>query len=451
MNKEIFRTYDIRGKADIDLTNEVVEILGKSYSIFLPSNAKRIGIGRDIRLSSERIKNNFVKGLLSTGIDVVDFGVIPTPLLYFTVHTHALDGGVEITGSHNPKEYNGLKMLVGKNTIYGDEIQEIRRIADKGVFRKGIGSYEEKETVNEYINDILDRISLGKRKLKIIFDTGNGTTGPVVKRLYSKLPFEFEILFEEPDGSFPNHLPDPTIPEYLNDLIQRVKESKADLGIAFDGDGDRIGAIDEKGRIIWGDKLLAIYSKEVLRKRQGAKIIFEVKCSNGLIEYIKEKGGVPLMWKTGHSLIKAKMKEEDAPLAGEMSGHMFFGDNYYGFDDAIFASLRLIELLSRTQNPLSLLADEVPSYFVTPEIRVDCPDSEKFKVVEDVKKTFEKEYNIIDIDGVRVVFPDGWGLLRASNTQPILVLRFEAKTEEALSRIKKSFTQILEKFPFIKI
>ena len=451
MNTEIFRTYDIRGIADIDLTNEVAEKLGRSYGTFLPDNAKLIGIGRDIRLSSERIKTSFVNGLLSTGVNVVDFGEIPTPVLYFTVHKYGLNGGVEITGSHNPKEYNGLKMLVGRNTIYGKDIQHIRKIAEKSNFKKGQGNYEEKNSVNDYITDVLSRISLGKRKLKIIFDSGNGITGPVINKLYKNLPFEFEILFAEPDGLFPNHLADPTIPEYINDLIQRVKESKADLGIGFDGDGDRIGTIDEKGRIIWGDKLLAIFSTEVLKKHPGAKIICEVKCSNGLLEYIEENGGVPLMWKTGHSLIKAKMKEENAPLAGEMSGHMFFADNYYGFDDAIFASLRLVEILSNTNKPMSLLADKVPSYFVTPEIRIDCPDSEKFAVVDEVKEIFKKDYKILDVDGVRVTFPYGWGLLRASNTQPVLVLRFEANTEENLNRIKKCFLDILKKYDFIKI
>lgn len=451
MNTEIFRTYDIRGIADIDLTNEVAEKLGRSYGTFLPDNAKLIGIGRDIRLSSERIKTSFVNGLLSTGVNVVDFGEIPTPILYFTVHKYGLNGGVEITGSHNPKEYNGLKMLVGRNTIYGKDIQQIRKIAEKSNFKKGQGNYEEKNSVNDYITDVLSRISLGKRKLKIIFDSGNGITGPVINKLYKNLPFEFEILFAEPDGLFPNHLADPTIPEYINDLIQRVKESKADLGIGFDGDGDRIGTIDEKGRIIWGDKLLAIFSTEVLKKHPGAKIICEVKCSNGLLEYIEENGGVPLMWKTGHSLIKAKMKEENAPLAGEMSGHMFFADNYYGFDDAIFASLRLVEILSNTNKPMSLLADKVPSYFVTPEIRIDCPDSEKFAVVDEVKEIFKKDYKILDVDGVRVTFPYGWGLLRASNTQPVLVLRFEANTEENLNRIKKCFLDILKKYDFIKI
>jgi len=451
MNREIFRTYDIRGIASIDLTDEVVERIGKSYGTFLPETAKRIGIGRDIRLSSDNIERNFVKGLLSTGKNVLDFGVIPTPLLYFAVHRYNLDGGVVITGSHNPKEYNGFKMLVGKDTIYGNRIQDIRRIAEESIFHLGKGNYEKQDIVEEYIDALMDRVVFGEKKPRIIFDAGNGTAGPIVEGLYSKLPFDFEILYGEPDGSFPNHLPDPTIPEYLTALIEKVRGKKADIGIAFDGDADRIGAIDEMGRIIWGDKLLAIFADALLVNRPGAKVICEVKCSNGLIEYVREKGGIPIMWKTGHSLIKAKMKEVGAPLAGEMSGHMFFGDNYYGFDDAIFASLRLVELLSHTQKPLSHLVDRIPSYFATPEIRVECPDKEKFDVVKEVKEIFKKDYDIIDIDGVRVSFSDGWGLLRASNTQPVLVLRFEANSKDALKRIKSKFLLLLKRYPFIKI
>ncbi len=450
MNLEIFRTYDIRGIADTNLTDEVIEKIAISYATFLPENAKIVGIGMDVRLSSERIKNSFVKGLLSTGVDVIDFGMIPTPLLYFSVHKYDLDGGIEVTGSHNPKEYNGLKILVGRNTIFGEDIQTIRKIASRGIFRKGQGTIRTKNPIDDYFADISQRISFGDRKIKIVFDSGNGTTGPLLEKLFSKFPFEFQILFSEPDGHFPNHLPDPTIPEYLTDLTEKVKNGNADVGIALDGDGDRIGAIDEKGRIIWGDKLLAIYSDDILKKRPGAKIIFEVKCSKGLIEYIEKKGGIPIMWKTGHSLIKAKMKEENAPLAGEMSGHMFFADNYYGFDDAIFASLRLVELLSHTEKSLSELADEIPSYFVTPEIRIGCPDNEKFRVVDEVKKTFAKDYKILDIDGVRVTFSDGWGLLRASNTQPVLVLRFEANTREALEQIKSKFLNLLSNYSFIK-
>jgi len=451
MNPEIFRTYDIRGIADTELTNDVIGNIAKAYGTLLPKGAKQISIGMDVRLSSERIKNAFIQGLLTTGKNVVDFGMIPTPVLYFAVHKYELDGGVEITGSHNPKEYNGIKILIGKNTIFGDDIQKIREIAEAGKFREGKAKRKTETAVGDYIDDILKRVSFGKRKIKIVFDCGNGTTGPILKRLFSNLSFDFEILYAEPNGNFPNHLPDPTIPEYLSTLIEKVKTTDADVGIALDGDGDRIGAIDEKGSIIWGDKLLAIYSKKVLERMPGSKIICEVKCSKGLIEYIEKKGGIPIMWKTGHSLIKAKMREENASLAGEMSGHMFFADNYYGFDDAIFASLRLIELLSHTEKPLSELADEVPSYFVTPEIRIDCPEKEKFRVVQEVKREFQKNYKILDIDGVRVTFHDGWGLLRASNTQPVLVLRFEANTQQALEQIKSKFIDLLRKYPFVKV
>ncbi|OQX56561.1 MAG: phosphomannomutase [Candidatus Cloacimonas sp. 4484_209] len=452
VNKDIFRTYDIRGIAETDLDNITVEQLGRAYGTFLPKEAKTIGIGRDIRLSSKRIRDKFVKGLLSTGKDVIDLGMIPTPILYFAVNKYELDGGVEITGSHNPKEYNGLKILKGKDTIYGDDIKELGRIAESSQFRKGKGTYLEKNPVKDYIDDISGRVSFGEKTLYIIFDAGNGTAGPIVRKLYEKLPFSFEILYEKPIGSFPNHLPDPTIPEYLDSLIKRVKKTKADFGVGFDGDGDRIGAIDEQGNIIWGDKLLAIFAKEVLLEHPQSKIICEVKCSNGLIEFVKKNGGIPIVWKTGHSLIKAKMKEENALLAGEMSGHMFFRDKYYGFDDAIYASLRLTQLLSKTDKKLSSLAREVPSYFATPEVRINCPDNKKFQVVKEVKNHFiKKNLPIIDVDGVRVSFTDGWGLLRASNTQPVLVLRFEANTEKALKRIKTTFLELLEKYSFIKL
>jgi phosphomannomutase/phosphoglucomutase len=451
MNSEIFRTYDIRGIADEDLTDEVANNIGKAYSSYLPKTARKICMGRDIRLSSERLKNSFVEGVLSTGIDVVDLGVVPTPILYYNVHKHHFDGGVEITGSHNPRQYNGFKLLAGKQTIYGEDIQYIRKLAEKGEFRTGKGEQTRKMVINEYIQDIIQRVGLGKKKLKVVFDTGNGTAGPVIKKLFSQLPLTFEILFEKPDGNFPNHLPDPTVPQLLEELIKKVKSTKSDIGIGYDGDSDRIGAVDENGNIIWGDKLLAIFSDELLKKEPGSKIICEVKCSKGLIEYIESKGGIPIMWKTGHSLIKAKMREENALLAGEMSGHMFFGDNYFGFDDAIYASLKLLSILSKKEKTFSQLVEEIPSYPVTPEIRVECPDSEKFRVVEEVKETFVKDYKIIDVDGIRVIFPDGWGLLRASNTQPVLVLRFEANSQEALNQIKTKFMNELKKFDFVKI
>lgn len=449
MNKEIFRTYDIRGLAETDLNDETAEQIGRAYGTFLPEDAKTVAVSMDIRISSPRIKNAFIHGLLATGRSVHDFGAIPTPLLYFAVHHNDLDGGVQITGSHNPKEYNGMKILAGKETIYGSDIQRLRDIIETGTFRSGNGSCTKKDTIAEYIHHVLQRVSMGSKRLHIIFDAGNGTAGPVVRRLFGEVPCTFEILFEEPDGNFPNHLADPTVPAFLTDLIEKVKSTGADVGIGFDGDADRIGAIDEKGRIIWGDKLLAIFSERVLRERPEAPIICEVKCSNGLLEYVRQKGGKPLMWKTGHSLIKAKMKEVNAPLAGEMSGHMFFGDNYYGYDDALFAALRLAEILSHTDRPLSSLADAIPSYFTTPEIRIDCPDSKKFELVNEVKERFRQDHSIVDVDGVRVSFPDGWGLLRASNTQPVLVLRFEAKTERSLRKIIHSFREALSKYEYI--
>jgi phosphomannomutase/phosphoglucomutase len=449
MNKEIFRTYDIRGIAETDLSDSTVEQIGKAYGTFLPGSAQTIAIAMDIRISSPRIKRAFIRGLLSTGNNIVDFGQIPTPLLYFAVHHNNLEGGVQITGSHNPKEYNGMKILMGKETIFGADIQHLREIIESGCFRTGTGTSTTQDNIGEYLHYIRERVDIGEKRLHVIFDAGNGTAGPVVRRLFREIPCTFDILFEEPDGSFPNHLADPTVPAFLSDLIETVKSSKADVGIGFDGDADRIGAIDEKGRIIWGDKLLAIYAKTVLQKHHGAPIICEVKCSDGLLEFVREKGGKPLMWKTGHSLIKAKMKEVNAPLAGEMSGHMFFADNYFGYDDAIFAALRLVEILSNTTKSLSSLADEIPSYFTTPEIRIDCPDAKKFELVREVKEVFKKSHSIIDVDGVRVSFPEGWGLLRASNTQPVLVLRFEAKTESALESIRKTFQELLSRYDFI--
>jgi phosphomannomutase/phosphoglucomutase len=451
INQEIFRTYDIRGVAETDLTDEVVEHIGRAYGTLLPDAARTIALSMDCRTSSLRIKQAFERGVCATGKDVIDYGEIPTPLLYFAVHRNDLDGGIQITGSHNPKQYNGMKLLVGKETIFGDDIKNLSALIAAGNYRTGKGNSHSGEILSDYLQYILQRVNIGGKRLRIVFDSGNGTSGPVVRRLFTRIPCTFDILYEEPDGTFPNHLADPTVPEFLSDLIRAVKSTGADIGIGFDGDSDRIGAIDETGRIIWGDKLLAIFAKGVLQRSPGAKIICEVKCSNGLLEYVKGHGGTPLMWKTGHSLIKAKMKEEGAPLAGEMSGHMFFADNYFGFDDAIFAALRLVEILSNTASPLSALADEIPSYFSTPEIRIACPDSEKFTLVQQVKEEFKKTHPVIDIDGVRVNFPDGWGLLRASNTQPVLVLRFEANTAQSLRSVAEEFRQILSSYDFIDI
>lgn len=451
LNPNIFRAYDIRGIADIDLKDEVVYKLGQAYGTYLVSGLKslgsnlKIGVGQDVRLSSPRIAEKFIQGILSTGVSVVNLGVVPTPVLYFSVFHYNYDGGVVITGSHNPQEYNGFKIMREKQTIYGSEIQKLKRLIENNDFKVGKGSLTNKNPTFEYMNFIKKRVDIFHAK-QVLIDPGNGTCGPIASQVFKELGSLVECIHCEPDGSFPAHLPDPTIPEHMKDLIEKVRVVKADFGIGYDGDGDRIGVVDELGNIIWGDKLLGLFAKDVLKKHPGASILFEVKCSQGLVEYIESLGGRPLMWKTGHSLIKAKMREVQALLAGEMSGHMFFGDDYYGYDDAIFASIKLLEILSKEEKPLSKLISEIPSYYSTPEIRVDSRDEIKFELVNKIKEYFNAIYPIIDIDGVRVKFPDGWGLVRASNTQPVLVLRFEAQTEVALEKIKKEIMNKLSEY-----
>ena len=437
MNRLIFREYDIRGLAETELTNEVVRDIGRACGTFWRrKDARKIAIGRDNRLSSERIRQAFTHGILKSGVDIIDVGVVPTPLLYHAIINFNCDGGAMITGSHNPPEFNGFKICHGYRSIHGEEIQGLANLIEKKDFLEGdaCGKMEKRDELTPYINDIKNRLKLN-RKLKVVFDAGNGTGGMVAPALFKELGCEVVELYTELDGHFPNHLPDPTIPSNMVDLINKVKETGADAGLACDGDGDRIGAVDERGEIIWGDKLLALFSREILA-RGPAKIIFEVKCSQGLVEDIKAHGGEPIMWKTGHSLIKEKMKQENSPLAGEMSGHIFFADNYYGYDDAIFACGRLLQLLSNTQEKLSDLLKDIPSYINTPEIRIPSSDGEKFKIVEKVKDFFKDKYEVIDVDGARILFGDGWGLVRASNTQPVLVLRFEANTEERLKEIQ---------------
>lgn len=451
MHKQIFREYDIRGIADVDLTDEVVLAIGKGYGTYVQQQGiKELIIGRDVRLSGERICRTLTDGILSTGCDVIDLNIVPTPVFYFSAFHYDKNAGVMITGSHNPKEFNGFKIGLNKTTIYGDEIQNLRQLIEAGKFKSGNGKLSHINPVPDYIEMILNKIKI-KSGLKVVFDPGNGTAGIVIEELFSKMGVEPIFINLEPDGNFPNHLPDPTIPEYMQDVKSLVGELHADLGIGYDGDADRIGAIDDKGNIIWGDKLLAVFAADVIKRHPGAKIVFEVKCSQGLIEYINTIGGVPIMWKTGHSLIKAKMKQEKAALAGEMSGHMFFADDYYGFDDAIYASVRLLKILTESEKSLSQLISEIPFYYSTPEIRVACPDELKFSVTKTIRDFFKQNYETLDIDGVRVIFLDGWGLVRASNTQPVLVLRFEAKTVERLREIKQIFYQELIKFPQIRI
>ncbi len=446
LNPEIFREYDIRGLADIDLTDTKVKEFGQGLGTYFRSfGQNRVLVGRDVRLSSPRILIALVSGLLDSGVNVTNLGVLPTPVFYFALFHYNIPSGVMITASHNPKEFNGFKVALNKTTIFGQEIQNLRSIIEKRNFNVGQAEMDHSNPIISYVSVLAEKIKI-KKKLKVAFDPGNGTVGPVIDKLCKALGFEAIIINRDPDGNFPNHLPDPTVPEYMKELVNVVKSEKLDLGIGFDGDGDRIGVIDEKGNIVWGDILLAIFSKRILRNHPGAKIVFEVKCSEGLIEFIKANGGVPLMYKTGHSLIKAKMKEENALIAGEMSGHIFIADNYYGYDDAIFAALRLLELLGDSNKTLSQLTGEVPKYFSTPEIRVPCSDDKKFEVTKNLKDYFASKYPVINIDGVRVKFNDGWGLVRASNTQPVLVMRFEAKSEKRLKEIQDDFNLVLKKY-----
>ncbi len=439
MNQNIFREYDIRGVVEPDLTDETVSILGKAIGTFFNRNgAKRIAIGYDARMSSPRFRDLLVKGFNETGCDAVLIGRVPTPVLYHTVYTKAVDGGVMITGSHNPPDHNGFKICLGKSTLFGAQIQEIKEITLSGAFASGAGTSENLEVLADYETDILSRINLGDRRLKVVVDGGNGMGGVTGVPVYEKLGVELIKLFTEPDSNFPNHHPDPTVVENLQDTIRAVKESSADLGIAFDGDGDRIGVVDENGRIIWGDELMVLLSREILKENQGATIIAEVKCSQNLFNDIAKNGGTPLMWKAGHSLIKAKMKETGAALAGEMSGHIFFADRFYGFDDATYAGARVLEILSKTDKTLSQLLSDLPETFSTPELRVVCADERKFEIVRKIADEFAQTNEVITTDGARILFANGWGLVRASNTQAILVLRFEADSEENLNAIRQT-------------
>jgi phosphomannomutase/phosphoglucomutase len=436
-DQNIFREYDIRGEVGPQLTPEVVTLIGKALGTFYRRNgAGKIAVGYDARESSPIFKDILVTELNGCGCDVVVIGQVPTPVLYHTVFTKDVDGGVMITGSHNPSNHNGFKISIGKQTLFGEQIQEIKNLLLGGDFSRGIGTVSELDVLDDYINDIASRISVGDRKLKVVVDAGNGMGGVTAVPVFKKLGCELVELFTEPDSRFPNHHPDPTVEENLLDAIKAVREHGADLAIAFDGDGDRIGVIEETGRIIWGDELMILLSREILKENPGATIIGEVKCSSRLYDDIKLRGGKPIMWKAGHSLIKSKMKETGAALAGEMSGHIFFADRFYGFDDATYAGARLIEILSKTDAPLSsLFADLPPSHF-TPELRVPCSEERKFEVVKEIAEIFSKTNDVITIDGARIIFEDGWGLVRASNTQAILVLRFEAESEESLKRIR---------------
>jgi len=451
MNPLVFREYDIRGLADIELTDNEVFRLGQAFGTCALRRGKRgCVVGRDIRLSGPRIQRALTDGILSTGVDVTDISVVPTPVFYFSFFHLDCDAGMMVTASHNPPEFNGFKVGLNKTTIYGEEIQNLRVIMEEGRFSRGQGKASSRDVIPAYVATCRSRVEIPS-ELKVVFDPGNGTGGILLERIFAGTRIKPTYLNLTPDGTFPSHIPDPTVPRYMQQVTDTVKAIGADCGIGYDGDADRIGAVDETGATIYGDHLLGICARGVIERHPGATIIFEVKCSQALVEYIRALGGKPLMWKTGHSLIKAKMKEEGALLAGEMSGHMFFADDYYGYDDAIFASLRLLRVLAASGKKLSELAAEMPKYYATPEIRADCPDELKFKIVSELRGYFESKYEVIDIDGARVVFPDGWGLVRASNTQPVLVLRFEARTPERLPQIQALFYDQLRRYPQVKL
>jgi len=455
INEAIFREYDIRGITGKELNAEFAYHLGLTFAEFSFKksnlNSLTIAVGRDCRLTSDEYAESLMRGLTDAGINVIDIGTCPTPLTYFSVFHYETDGAIMVTGSHNPAEYNGFKLGLGKDTIHGSQIQELKHIMLANKFtQRNKGKITKKEILNPYINYVTNVIK-PKRKLKVVLDSGNGTASTVAPILFEKMGAEVITLFCEMDGRFPNHHPDPTVPKNLAALVDSVKKNKADFGIGYDGDSDRIGAVDENGKIIFGDELMIIFSRAVLKTNPGATIISEVKSSNRLYSDIAKNGGNPLMWKTGHSLIKSKMKETKAALAGEMSGHIFFADRWFGFDDAIYSSARLYEILSNytltPEGTISSILKDLKPVINTPEIRIDCEESKKFKLIDEASKILQasttRDAKITTIDGLRVDYASGWGLIRASNTQPVIVMRFEAETEIILNNIKNDFEAAL--------
>ena len=433
MNPTIFREYDIRGVAGSDFDEDFAYALARAVGTRLrvrhPGTTPLMAVGRDCRLTSDAYADAVIRGLNDTGVDVADIGMCPTPLMYFSLFQLPVQGGIEITASHNASEYNGFKICLGRDAMYGEAIASLRGEMERGDFAPGAGKTTRHDIVTPYVAYCREQFGTVPRKLKVVVDAGNGAGGHIGPDIMRAAGCDVTELYCDPDGRFPNHHPDPTMPENLEDLIRTVAEVGADLGIAYDGDADRIGVVAPGGRILWGDELLVVFAREILSRRPGSVVISEVKCSQRLFDDVAKHGGKPIMWKAGHSLIKAKMKETGAAVGGEMSGHMFFADRFLGYDDAIYASCRLLEILARSSGGLLDLLAGLPPAFNTPEIRVDCPDELKFAVTERVRDTLRKDYPVNEVDGVRVSFSDGWGLVRASNTQPALVLRFEASSE----------------------
>jgi phosphomannomutase/phosphoglucomutase len=446
INPAIFREYDIRGIVGEDLTPDVARRIARAYAALLPEAGGPAVVGRDNRTHSPMLAGAVAEGLAGSGCRVTDIGTVISPAFYFARAHWGVEGGVMVTASHNPSEFNGFKLGGGPGTLHGEEIQAVRRRADSGPFRSGQGRVESRDITTIYRQTLREKIRLGPRRLRVALDCGNGTASLIAPQALADWGVEVLPLYCDSDPRFPHHHPDPVEPSNLKDLVDLVRRERCDLGIGLDGDGDRIGIVDERGGIIWGDLLMVLYWREILPKHPGADVIIEVKCSQALVEEVQRLGGKPFFYRTGHSVIKAKMREIGAVFTGEMSGHMFFADEYYGFDDAVYAAGRLLRILSYADASLSSLLADVPRYPITPEVRVACPDDRKFEIVAEVVRMFKRSHEVIDVDGARVLFGDGWGLVRASNTQPVLVLRAEAKDQTALERIKQSLTTALARY-----
>jgi len=434
INRQIFRQYDVRGIVDVDLNDQTVYLLGKGFGTFLRQrDLKTVVIGGDARISTPRFKKQFTNGLLDTGCDVIDVAILATPTLYFAIH-------------HLQTEYNGFKMNVGLTSIYGDDIIAIYEIINNNTFIEGSGSYRTfAGMIKIYQDYLVDNIKIS-RPVKVIVDAGNGAGGPILPDILRRLGCEVIELYCDMDGTYPNHHPDPTVIEYMQDLIKTVRETDAEVGIGLDGDADRIGVIDEKGKMLFGDQILTIFAREFLKSHPGEKVVADVKCSKNFFDDVKKHGGVPVMYMTGHSLIKKKMKEDKIIMGGEMSGHVIFADRYLGFDDAIYAACRFVEIMAESDQKVSEMLADQPKMYNTPELRVDCTEETKFRIVEKVRDHFQENgFDVNDIDGMRVTFSDGWGLLRASNTQPVLVMRFEAETEVRLQEIRSQVEKEIER------
>jgi phosphomannomutase/phosphoglucomutase len=450
VNKYIFREYDIRGKVIDDFPPEIVVQLGKGFGTFVKRNDfHEIALSGDIRLTTPQLMDDFKKGVLSTGVDVINLGILPTPANYYSMFKLEVGGAVQITGSHNPPEFNGFKMSLDRKAVYGKSIQVLRQYIDSNDFDIGEGNEIKYDIKSDYKSMIIEKINI-ERPMKVVMDCGNAAGAINAPDIFKSLNLELKELYCDADGTFPNHHPDPTVEENLKDLIGIMKLGNHDIGIAFDGDADRIGVVDETGDIIWADQLMALFLPEVIQN--GDTILFDVKCSQALEDMIIKFGGKPVMWKTGHSLIKQKMNELGCKLGGEMSGHIFFADDYYGYDDAIYVAARIVQTLSRTDKKLSELKEELPKYYSTPEMRLACEsDEEKFRISNEAINFFQDNYDCITIDGVRIKFGDGWGLVRSSNTQPVIVCRFEANSLERMEELKHLVLNKLQTMGNIKL